>query len=194
MSGVYELLTKGTVTGSHTDHPATRRGATDVPDFTSHGLVFESSYMLAGGRYHLILTLSLCRRRPHAPFPTNSALLACRGMQHISRFNFKGQGTQPSHLASALVPVARIRRARGSWLKNCFTALVAAVYALRRDPPVTNATSDFMGCLDYIFLQGSFRVIEPVPAPAASWGCSYSLLQERVYQCCPPHQVIARNC
>ena len=50
VSGVYELLTKGMVTRTHHDHPASRRGAADVPDFTFHGLVFKSSYELAHGR------------------------------------------------------------------------------------------------------------------------------------------------
>lgn len=50
MSGVYELLTKGVVSSSHHDHPASRRGATDVPDFTSQGLIFQSAYRLADGR------------------------------------------------------------------------------------------------------------------------------------------------
>lgn len=67
MSGVYELLTKGTVTSSHSDHPATRRCTTDVLDFTLHGLVFESSYSLAGGRYNLILTHSSCFQPPIYP-------------------------------------------------------------------------------------------------------------------------------
>lgn len=53
VSGVYELLTMGTVTSSHHDHPAKRRGTTDVADFTTHGLVFQSSYKLADGRYDL---------------------------------------------------------------------------------------------------------------------------------------------
>ena len=48
--GVYQLLTTGCVTSSHQDHPATRRGAADVPGFTSHGLIFQSAYKLADGR------------------------------------------------------------------------------------------------------------------------------------------------
>ena len=55
MSGVYELLTKGVVTDSHHEHPANRRGAIDVPEFTSHGLVFESSYKQADGRYSFLI-------------------------------------------------------------------------------------------------------------------------------------------
>ncbi len=54
MSGVYELLTKGLVSSSHHDHPAKRRAAADVADFTSHGLVFQSSYKLADGRYDIV--------------------------------------------------------------------------------------------------------------------------------------------
>ena len=54
MSGVYELLTKGLVSSSHHDHPANRRATTDVADFTSHGLVFQSSYKLADGRYDIV--------------------------------------------------------------------------------------------------------------------------------------------
>lgn len=54
VSGVYELLTKGLVSSSHHDHPAKRRAAADVADFTSHGLVFQSSYKLADGRYDIV--------------------------------------------------------------------------------------------------------------------------------------------
>ena len=50
VSRVCELLTKGVVTRTHHDHLASRRGAADVPDFTSHGLVFKSSYNLVHGR------------------------------------------------------------------------------------------------------------------------------------------------
>ena len=53
MSGVYELLTKGVVTSSHPDHPARRRGTPDVCEFTSHGLLFKSSYKLGDGRYYV---------------------------------------------------------------------------------------------------------------------------------------------
>ena len=34
-----------------------------------------------------------------------------------------------------------------------------------RDPLVTNATGDFMGCLDYIFLSGPFNVLEIMGMP-----------------------------
>ena len=37
--------------------------------------------------------------------------------------------------------------------------------APHRDPPFTNATSNFTGCLDYIFLRGPFTVIEILEMP-----------------------------
>ena len=79
MSGVYELLTEGVVTSSHHDHPAQRRAATGVADFTSHGLVFKSSYKLADGRHDLSSTpihapragcpIALCQQACHEMSP-----------------------------------------------------------------------------------------------------------------------------